>query len=533
MSTRHGQPPAGGLEQRQQRSSLEGPPVPLSRAGSFAYSGVQQQGYAAGVWLRRKDRRLERSQQKCIAIFALVCCFAVLLALIFSAVDVWGEDEDGITEENCSTSCQIVLVENIPEEVSFSENSTVHLPLSVGLHLLLDLASRSVEIVSPDWALTSADPEADVSSTRQARLLFQRLQGLGSRGVNLKVASDRPDSAELRKLSNHGAEVRYLNLAALTKGQFRSSFWVVDRKHMYIGSGGMDWHSLSKVKEFGVIISNCSCLVLDLHRIFSLYWQLQYKDFVPSIWSKRLSALYSKEKILALSFNNSRKAKAYMSSSPDVFCPKDRTRDIDAIFRLIQDARRFIYISVTDYLPLINRTPQRYWSRIDGMLREALILRGIKVKLLISCWKQTHPLTFNFVWSLKSLCMGMANCSLEVKFFSLRDQKNGTFHSVNHNKFMVTDTAVYIGSLDWLGNEFAYNVGVGLVISQAEGPGDQGAPVVGQVKALFERDWFSCYAKSLQPNKLPECSKLRNSPPPLPKAQTNSRDLKQKPSTLL
>ena len=47
-----------------------------------------------------------QSQQKCIMIFALVCCFAVLVALIFSAVDIWGEDEDGITEENCSRTCR-------------------------------------------------------------------------------------------------------------------------------------------------------------------------------------------------------------------------------------------------------------------------------------------------------------------------------------------------------------------------------------------------------------------------------------------
>lgn len=47
-----------------------------------------------------------QSQQKCIVIFALLCCFAVLVALIFSAVDIWGEDEDGITEENCSKNCR-------------------------------------------------------------------------------------------------------------------------------------------------------------------------------------------------------------------------------------------------------------------------------------------------------------------------------------------------------------------------------------------------------------------------------------------
>lgn len=56
----------------------------------------------------------------------------------------------------------------------------------------------------------------------------------------------------------------------------------------------------------------------------------------------------------------------------------------------------------------------RYWSRIDGLLREALILRKVRVRLLISCWENTHPLTFNFIWSLRSLCMEQANCSLEA-----------------------------------------------------------------------------------------------------------------------
>lgn len=56
----------------------------------------------------------------------------------------------------------------------------------------------------------------------------------------------------------------------------------------------------------------------------------------------------------------------------------------------------------------------RYWSPIDEMIREAVVLRGVKVRMLISFWKQTHPLTFNFIMSLKSLCMELANCSLEV-----------------------------------------------------------------------------------------------------------------------
>ena len=42
-------------------------------------------------------------------------------------------------------------------------------------------------------------------------------------------------------------------------------------------------------------------------------------------------------------------------TSPDLFCPKDRAKDIDVIQHVMQEAKLFIYISVTDYLPLLTR----------------------------------------------------------------------------------------------------------------------------------------------------------------------------------
>lgn len=67
-------------------------------------------------------------------------------------------------------------------------------------------------------------------------------------------------------------------------------------------------------KELGVLVYNCSCLGLDLHRVFSLYWGLQYKDFIPSFWSKRLFALFNKDEPLDLTLNST-KAQAYISVS--------------------------------------------------------------------------------------------------------------------------------------------------------------------------------------------------------------------------
>uniref|UniRef100_A0AAY4EV63 PLD-like domain-containing protein n=1 Tax=Denticeps clupeoides TaxID=299321 RepID=A0AAY4EV63_9TELE len=301
-----------------------------------------------------------KSQQKCIAIFALLCCFAVLLALMFSAVDVWVEEEDGITEENCNKNCRIVLVENIPEGFSFSSNATTHLPLTVALNGLLDLAKWSVEIVSSQWDLTSLEQQTDYFSANE--------------------------------------------------------------------------------------------------------------------------------------------------SSPDLFCAKDRTRDIDAIQRVILEAKKFIYVSVTNYLPLVWKTSNgqqltRYWSIIDEALREALVLRRVRVYLLISLWKKTHPLTYNFVTSLKSLCLGLENCSLDVKFFSGPEENyrsNRKKREVNNNKYIVTDNSLYIGNLDWVGNEFTFNAGNGLVIKSAEGKLEGRPTILDQVKAAFERDWFSHDAKRLQ-----------------------------------
>ncbi|KAG8015132.1 Inactive phospholipase D5 [Nibea albiflora] len=489
------------------RGPVEAPPVHLpcvSQVRSSSYSAVQQQGYSASIFLRRKDK-LEQTQQKCIAIFALLCCFAVLVALIFSSVDIWGDDEDGITEENCDRDCHIELVENIPGDLSFPMDGTPHLPLSVGFHTLLDQAKHSVEVVSPVWDLNSWELETMPSAIKQGQLLFQRLLSLKSRGVKLKIASSLTNSTELKALAAHNAEVHFVNMTAFTRGGLHSSFWIVDRKHIYIGSADMDWRSFSKRKELGVVVYNCSCLALDLHRVFSFYWQLHERDYIPSIWSKRVTALYGRHDALELQLNATQ-ATAYVSTSPELFCSKDRTRDVDAIYQVIQSAKTFIFISVTDYLPLVNRsfrgTPvTRYWSPIDEVIREAVVLRGIKVRLLISFWKKTHPLTFNFVTSLKSLCMQLLNCSLEVRFFSHKEQKDDIQHGLNHNKYMVTDNAVYIGNHDWVGSDFAINAGVGLVIKMKDNLQDRRATILDRVKAAFERDWRSRYAKSLQGNK--------------------------------
>lgn len=44
-----------------------------------------------------------------------------------------------------------------------------------------------------------------------------------------------------------GADIRTVNMRELTSGVLHTKFWVVDGKHIYIGSANMDWRSLTQV----------------------------------------------------------------------------------------------------------------------------------------------------------------------------------------------------------------------------------------------------------------------------------------------
>ncbi len=51
-------------------------------------------------------------------------------------------------------------------------------------------------------------------------------------------------------LLSAGADVRMVNMRELTTGVLHTKFWIVDKKHIYIGSANMDWRSLTQVGLF-------------------------------------------------------------------------------------------------------------------------------------------------------------------------------------------------------------------------------------------------------------------------------------------
>ncbi|XP_074861853.1 5'-3' exonuclease PLD4-like [Carettochelys insculpta] len=416
-------------------------------------------------------------------------------------------------EEACSPQCSLVLVESIPVGLAYSPSSPRHLPIYQAWMDLLDAANHSVDIAAFYFTLRDSDTEEEEPSSWQGRRVLEKLQDLPSQGIKLSIAVNSPQKSDqdTEELARKGADIKYVELTRLTGGIVHTKFWVVDGKHIYIGSANMDWRSLTQVKELGAVLYNCSCVANDLRRIFTMYQALGGQGAsLPSAWPAYVSARSSLSHPLKLQLNGS-SAELYLSSSPPALCSTGRTPDLTAIVSTIQDAQDFIYISVMDYVPQCTFCqPKRFWPVIDDALRAAACDRHVKVKLLISCWQHSDLSMFLFLESLRILSQEPLGCPIEVKLFVVpasAEQKLIPFSRVNHNKYMVTDRLAYIGTSNWSEDYFINTAGVGLVVNQSEAaPGTAQLTLREQLEAVFHRDWSSLYAEPFSPK--PSCANL-------------------------
>ncbi|XP_068455019.1 5'-3' exonuclease PLD3-like isoform X2 [Clinocottus analis] len=411
---------------------------------------------------------------------------------------------EGFVPEPCSADCRVQLVESIPVGLDQSLPSSRRSIADSWLRLL-DMANSSVQITAFYFSLRGGDS--------QGRQVFEHLKGLKSKGVTLQIAVNGPQTSreDTAELAAAGAEVREVDLQAVTGGIVHTKLWVLDQKHFYLGSANMDWRSLSQVKEVGLSVENCSCLARDASRLFGVYWSIgaAVNGFLPPYWPARLSALSSSQNPLRLKFNGV-PARVYLSSAPPQISARGRSDDLSAILSVITDARSFIHISVMDYLPLSQYTePLRFWPAIDSALRAAACTRGVQVRLLVSCWKHSPGPMFPFLQSLLVLGRPQLKCDIDVKMFtvpSTAEQMEIPFARVNHAKYMVTDRVVYIGTSNWSENYFTHTAGAGVVVNQTGSVIRGGQQTLqSQAGELFLRDWTSHHASRLSVDDMDVC----------------------------
>ncbi|GBP28445.1 Phospholipase D3 [Eumeta japonica] len=413
--------------------------------------------------------------------------------------------------KHCSDECRFSLVESIPEGHMYPPNVNTHLNTKNVWLDLIEEAQSSIEIASFYWTLRFNE-QYPYNSSVEGEQVFQALYWAGSkRKINLRIAQNWPtkgfpniDTEYLAK--KKAAQVRSLNFSKLFgNGVLHTKFWIIDRTHFYIGSANMDWRSLTQVKELGVVAFNCSCLATDLGKIFDVYWSLGTPDAsIPSEWPDELSTDINMEHPINMTITEQGYG-AYITSSPPPLSPRGRTDDDAAIVDIIRGAEEFVYVSVMDYAPVTEFAPKlQFWPVIDDAIRAAALEHKVKIRMLISWWKHSRPSEENFLRSLAALADTYPRVDVQIKRFivpATPEQDKIPFARVNHNKYMVTDRAAYIGTSNWSGDYFTDTAGVAFVLQDETHHGLQKnatEELRGQLQEVFERDWNSPYAVPLR-----------------------------------
>lgn len=79
------------------------------------------------------------------------------------------------------------------------------------------------------------------------------------------------------------------------------------------------------------------------------------------------------------------------------------------------------------------------------------------------------------------------------------DQSKIPFARVNHNKYMVTDNTVYIGTSNWSADYFINTAGIGLILEETQSDRNETSPSIRRdLASIFDRDWNSSYAVELK-----------------------------------
>lgn len=396
----------------------------------------------------------------------------------------------------CHDTCQISIVESIPEGLIFNSTGGRRSTFEAWKELIA-LAKTNIQLAGMYWTLRGADVYEDPSAWQGEQIFNLLKTATQERRLRLEIAQNQPEpgqpNLDTQELADTvGAEVRSLNFTRLMgAGILHTKLWVVDRQHFYVGSANFDWRSLTQVKEVGLLVKNCACLAQDVAKIWDVYWALgKPGSTVPDSWPADLSTRINAAHPVQLTRPG---LAVYLASSPPPFCPLGREEDADAIVKIIDAANVFVRVAVMDYFPAtIYGTKTKFWPVIDNAIRRAVVERGVKVELLMSHWAHTRPAMLRFLASLQDLTGLTHNTSIRVKLFKVPAftpaQARIPFARVNHNKYLVTDRAAYIGTSNWSADYFISTAGIGFVFE---------GPLREDLVELFRRDWDSEFAQEL------------------------------------
>lgn len=418
-----------------------------------------------------------------------------------------------LTFVQCSyASCEFSIVESMPDGLDLEDPVDANVVRThVSLLDMIDKTTKSLRIASFYWYLTPPAEFNDHPASEPGKQLMEAIAKAVERGVQLEIALDGSSRSNMNNANNvrdlqKMGTVKFVNMTRLAHGGvMHTKFLISDNQTFYLGSSNFDWRSYTEIKEMGVTFKGCYTLASDLDRIFRTYMLLADANQVPDKLSDDLKTKINLQNPLEMEDVN-----VFLAGSPPAFNGKDdwtgRTDDIDALLHVIDSAKHRISISVMNYSPRMEFVwPKRYWPRIDDALRRAATTRHVKVELLFSNWSSTR--SSELAWYKSLNCIQSSDFhqgGIHVKLFKVPAfddfQKRIPFARVKHDKFMVTDGAVYLGTSNWTPDYFVSTAGVSLIIRPkiSRNAASPLPKVIQNFQNIFDRDFNSKFAHDLQ-----------------------------------
>uniref|UniRef100_A0A7E4UQ78 PLD phosphodiesterase domain-containing protein n=1 Tax=Panagrellus redivivus TaxID=6233 RepID=A0A7E4UQ78_PANRE len=422
--------------------------------------------------------------------------------------------------KSCYKTCSIEIVESIPQNLTFNgfiprTTTDAWLDLLNNAHSSISIAAyksslRGKHVFGNESQRYSSEGEAIYKAIKNAGINRK----LSLRMVENGLSKDKGDNEDGKSLHKQGALVRRgLNMKKVFgSGTMHSKFIIADNRDFYVGSANLDWRSLNQKMELGVFVTNCPCLAGEMSTIFDSYWHganVNNIDQFSEILRQQPPAMYNRHTPLIMQYAGVR-TEVYLASSPKPIETPSRTWDLDAVVHEISRAKKFINVHVMDYIPMFVYAKQkRFWPVIDNALRAA-ILRGVDVKLLVAALHYPE-ISLKFIKSLELLTGTVNNATFEARVFKVPTSVDAQMvmrrERRTHNKFMVTENAVIIGTSNWSGDYFE-SKGTGIAIVIKQGTQEKQQPFVTTMQRIFIRDWDSAYTHSLN-EYISECIEAR------------------------
>ena len=120
----------------------------------------------------------------CIVVIACVTIITCLRDRKHSACSDCGSSE---RRDSSPPSCNVTLVESIPENLTFPKGSPTHQSVFHGLLNLLEVAESSIHIASSYWTMRGDDVPVKDSSSWQGEKIFRGLIDAGKRGNTINL----------------------------------------------------------------------------------------------------------------------------------------------------------------------------------------------------------------------------------------------------------------------------------------------------------------------------------------------------------